>query len=150
MATTLSAIVLRGRRFYLAHVGDTGSTACAASAWNSSTTDHVWEHPAFQNVLSRAVGLDAHVQVDYADGDLETGDVFALMSDGVGQLGDRKIRDILKAEADPQEAAARLAMGAGTAAARTTSPPWWCASTPSRPTACATTSPAHRLPLPRA
>lgn len=113
MATTLSAIVLRGRRFYLAHVGDTRIYRLRGERLEQLTTDHVWEHPELKNVLSRAVGLDAHVQVDYADGDLETGDVFALMSDGVwGQLGDRKIRDILKAEADPQEAAARLAMSA--------------------------------------
>lgn len=113
MATTLSAIVLRGRRFYLAHVGDTRIYRLRGERLEQLTTDHVWEHPELKNVLSRAVGLDAHVQVDYADGDLETGDVFALTSDGVwGQLGDRKIRDILKAEADPQDAAARLAMGA--------------------------------------
>ncbi len=113
MATTLSAIVLRGRRFYLAHVGDTRIYRLRGERLEQLTTDHVWEHPELKNVLSRAVGLDAHVQVDYADGDLETGDVFALTSDGVwGQLGDRKIRDILKAEADPQDAAARLAMSA--------------------------------------
>ena len=35
------------------------------------------------------------------------------MSDGVwAQLGERKIADILRMEADPQDAAARLAMGA--------------------------------------
>ena len=113
MATTLSAIVLRGRRFYLAHVGDTRIYRLRAGTLEQLTTDHVWEHPELKNVLSRAVGLDAHLSVDYADGELEAGDLFALMSDGVwGQLGDRKIADILKAAADPQDAAARLAMGA--------------------------------------
>ena len=64
-------------------------------------------------MLSRAVGLDAHLSVDYADGELEAGNVFALMSDGIwGQLGDRKIADILQSEADPQAAATRLAVTA--------------------------------------
>ena len=113
MATTLSAIVLRGRRFYLAHVGDTRIYRLRGERFELLTTDHVWEHPELNNVLSRAIGLDAHVSVDYADGDLETGDVFALMSDGVwGQLGERKIHDILKAESDPQDAASHLAMDA--------------------------------------
>ncbi len=113
MATTLSAIVLRGRRFYLAHVGDTRIYRLRAGRLEQLTTDHLWEHPELKNVLSRAVGLDAHLQVDYADGDLEAGDVFALMSDGVwGQLSDRRICDILKAEADPQDASARLTMSA--------------------------------------
>ncbi|MBS0346986.1 MAG: bifunctional protein-serine/threonine kinase/phosphatase [Proteobacteria bacterium] len=113
MATTLSAVVLRGRRYYLAHVGDSRIYRLRAGKLEQLSTDHVWEHPELKNVLSRAVGLDAHLSVDYADGELEAGDVFALMSDGVwGQLGDRKIGDILRAEHDPQDAAARLAMGA--------------------------------------
>lgn len=113
MATTLSAIVLRGRRYYLAHVGDTRIYRLRTGKLEQLTTDHVWEHPELNNVLSRAVGLDAHLSVDYADGELEAGDVFALLSDGVwGQLGERKIADILRMEADPQDAAARLAMSA--------------------------------------
>lgn len=113
MATTLSAIVLRGRRYYLAHVGDSRIYRLRAGKLEQLSTDHVWEHPELKNVLSRAVGLDAHLSVDYADGELEAGDVFALMSDGVWcQLGDRKIADILRAESDPQDAAARLAMSA--------------------------------------
>jgi protein phosphatase len=113
MATTLTAIVLRGRRYYLAHVGDSRIYRLRAGKLEQLSTDHVWEHPELKNVLSRAVGLDAHLSVDYADGELEAGDVFALMSDGVWcQLGDRKIADILRAESDPQDAAARLAMSA--------------------------------------
>jgi protein phosphatase len=113
MATTLSAIVLRGRRYYLAHVGDSRIYRLRAGKLEQLSTDHVWEHPELKNVLSRAVGLDAHLSVDYADGELEAGDVFALMSDGVwGELGDRKIADILRTESDPQDAAARLAMSA--------------------------------------
>lgn len=113
MATTLSAVVLRGRRYYLAHVGDSRIYRLRAGKLEQLSTDHVWEHPELKNVLSRAVGLDAHLSVDYADGELEAGDVFALMSDGVwGQLGDRKIADILRTEHDPQDAAARLAMSA--------------------------------------
>ncbi len=113
MATTLSAIVLRGRRYYLAHVGDSRIYRLRGGRLEQLSTDHVWEHPELKNVLSRAVGLDAHLSVDYADGELEAGDVFALMSDGVwGQLGERKISDILQSEPDPQAAASRLAMTA--------------------------------------
>ena len=56
MATTLSAIVLRGRRYYLAHVGDTRIYRLRAGKLEPLTTDHVWEHPELNNVLSRAVG----------------------------------------------------------------------------------------------
>ena len=110
MATTLSAIVVRGRRFYTAHVGDSRIYRLRDGRFEQLTTDHLWEHLELKNVLSRAIGLDPHLSVDYADGDLEPGDVFALMSDGVwNQLGDKRIADILRSQDEPQAAAARLA-----------------------------------------
>lgn len=113
MATTLSAVVLRGRRFYLAHVGDSRIYRLRGGQLELLTTDHVWEHPELNNVLSRAVGLDAHLSVDHADGELEAGDIFALMSDGVwGQLGEHRIGDVLRAGHAPQETATLLAASA--------------------------------------
>ena len=47
------------------------------------TTDHVWDRPDMRHVLKRAVGLDKHLSVDFAEGELQVGDVFALVSDGV-------------------------------------------------------------------
>lgn len=73
------------------------------------TVDHVWEHPELKNVLSRAVGLDRHFQLDFADGELQEGDCFLLCSDGVwGVLGDARIRETLLAQLDAQQAAASL------------------------------------------
>jgi protein phosphatase len=94
--------VLRGRRYYLAHVGDSRIYRLRGGRLEQLSTDHVWEHPELKNVLSRAVGLDAHLSVDYADGELEAGDVFALMSDGV--WGPRRPEDRRHpaAEADPR------------------------------------------------
>ncbi|MGL4409986.1 MAG: protein kinase domain-containing protein [Zoogloea sp.] len=113
MATTVSAIVLRGRRYYLAHAGDSRIYRLRAGKLEQLTTDHVWEHPELNNVLSRAVGLDAHIQVDYADGDLEPGDTFALMSDGVwGSLKPARLARILQDEGSAQDLASRLAMEA--------------------------------------
>ncbi|MDY0012037.1 MAG: bifunctional protein-serine/threonine kinase/phosphatase [Rhodocyclaceae bacterium] len=113
MATTLSALVLKGRRFSVAHVGDSRIYRLREGRLTQLTTDHVWEHPELKNVLSRAIGLDQRVQIDFSDGDLAVGDVFALMSDGVwSQLGDTRVQAILADHPDPQEAASRLAMQA--------------------------------------
>jgi serine/threonine protein phosphatase PrpC len=38
---------------------------------------------AFQNGLTRAVGLDDGLRVDYTEGELQTGDTFVLTTDGV-------------------------------------------------------------------
>ncbi len=96
MATTLSLLILRGQRYYLAHVGDTRIYLLRDGALKQLTTDHVWDRPDMRHVLKRAVGLDAHLAIDFAEGALQVGDVFALMSDGVWEtLGEKTIHESL-------------------------------------------------------
>ncbi|MDO9618243.1 MAG: bifunctional protein-serine/threonine kinase/phosphatase [Pseudomonas sp.] len=101
LLTTLSALILRGRRFTLAHVGD-----CRAYRWLDGTLerlseDHVWEQPGMQHVLKRAMGLDQHLVMDYLDGELREGECFVLVSDGIwATLGDAGIQRILHDEQD--------------------------------------------------
>ncbi len=97
MATTLSLLILRGQRYYLAHVGDTRIYLLRDNVLTQLTTDHVWDRPDMRHVLKRAVGLDAHLAVDLADGALQVGDIFALMTDGVWEtLGEKAIHEGLK------------------------------------------------------
>ncbi|MBU0750559.1 MAG: protein phosphatase 2C domain-containing protein [Gammaproteobacteria bacterium] len=116
MATTLSAIVLRGRRYVIAHVGDSRIYRLRDGVLAQLTVDHVWEHPELKNVLSRAVGLDEKLSVDYADGELAEGDAFLLASDGVwGMLGDAKLARLLAPANDGASAddlASRIAFAA--------------------------------------
>ena len=113
LLTTLSALVLRGRRFTLAHVGD-----CRAYRWHAGrlqclSEDHVWDQPGMQHVLKRALGLDQHLLVDYLDGDLQPGECYLLVSDGVwASLGDQHIRAILREQPDLQTAADTLVASA--------------------------------------
>ncbi|MDP2795220.1 MAG: bifunctional protein-serine/threonine kinase/phosphatase [Sulfurisoma sp.] len=119
MATTLSAIVLRGRRYVIAHVGDTRIYRLRGGELTQLTADHVWEHPELKNVLSRAVGLDEKLSVDYSDGELAEGDVFLLASDGVwGTLGDAKLTKLLADGAPAEDLASRIAMEATGAGAQ--------------------------------
>ncbi|MBA1202120.1 bifunctional protein-serine/threonine kinase/phosphatase [Pseudomonas capeferrum] len=113
LLTTLSALVMRGRRFTLAHVGD-----CRVYRWSNGTLrclsqEHVWDQPDMQHVLKRALGLDEHLLVDYLDGELQTGDCFLLVSDGVwASLNDRQIQAVLREQTDLQGAAETLVSSA--------------------------------------
>ncbi|MCD5993604.1 bifunctional protein-serine/threonine kinase/phosphatase [Pseudomonas sp. CDFA 602] len=113
LLTTLSALVLRGRRFTLAHVGD-----CRAYRWNAGklkriSEDHVWEQADMQHVLKRALGLDQYVVMDYLDGELCEGERLLLVSDGVwSTLGDASIRSILSEQADLDAAVKTLVSAA--------------------------------------
>ena len=109
MATTLSALVLRGARYYTAHVGDSRIYRLRGSNLQQLTTDHVWDRPDMRHVLKRAVGLDQFLSVDYADGDLATGDIFILATDGVWEpLGDKIMHELLLLHREPQRVAEAL------------------------------------------
>ncbi len=109
MATTLSVLLLHGERYYVAHVGDSRIYRLRQGQLQRLTQDHVWEHPELKNVLSRAVGLDASLRVDYGDGVLLPADRFLLCSDGVwSALKDHLLGEVLQRFPDPQEAAGRM------------------------------------------
>ena len=113
LLTTLSALVLRGRRFTLAHVGD-----CRVYRWHAGhlqclSEDHVWDQPGMQHVLKRALGLDQHLLVDYLEGELQPGESFLLVSDGVwASLGDQHIQAVLREQPDLQLAVDTLVASA--------------------------------------
>lgn len=113
LLTTLSALVFRGQRFTLAHVGD-----CRAYRWLNGelqriSDDHVWEQPGMQHVLKRALGLDQHLVVDFLDGQLRPGECFLLLSDGVwATLGDHSISAILREQTDLSLAVSTLVSAA--------------------------------------
>ncbi|ATE58949.1 bifunctional protein-serine/threonine kinase/phosphatase [Thauera sinica] len=113
MATTLTALVLRGRRYYVAHVGDSRAYRWRGGELLRLTEDHTWEHPELNNVLRRAIGLEARLLVDYDDGELAADDSFVLATDGVWSvLGDAGIAGVLAAHADAQRAADALTLEA--------------------------------------
>ena len=83
MATTLTTLVLRGSMYHFAHAGDSRIYLLRDGHLQSLTTDHVWQRPEMEHVLTRAVGLDTSITADHGFGPLRPGDVFALVSDGV-------------------------------------------------------------------
>ena len=86
--TTLTALVLRGHAYTLAHVGDTRAWLLRGESGQPTdcvqlSQDHCFDHPDQRSRLTRAMGLDDRVRIDYLQGELHIGDVFVLTSDGV-------------------------------------------------------------------
>jgi serine/threonine protein phosphatase PrpC len=109
MATTLSLLVLKGQRYVMAHVGDTRIYRLRNKVLEQLSSDHVWDRPDMRHVLKRAVGLDKTLSIDFAEGLLEVGDVFAIMSDGVWEvLGDQTIHHTMMLFDSPQLMSERL------------------------------------------
>ncbi len=113
LLSTLSVLVLRGRRFTVAHVGDCRVYRLRQHRLTQLTVDHVWDQPQMRHVLKRAVGLDAHLMLDFHDGELDIGDIFLICCDGVWEpLGDQRLHELLELHSDPQRAAEALAKAA--------------------------------------
>jgi len=80
---TLSALVIKSTTAHLFHVGDTRIYRVHADALEQLTHDHrVWVSEG-QSYLSRAVGFNPQIEIDYQALQVDKGDVFLLASDGV-------------------------------------------------------------------
>ncbi|HET6827444.1 MAG TPA: PP2C family serine/threonine-protein phosphatase, partial [Ramlibacter sp.] len=79
---TLSALVIKSRTAHIFHVGDTRIYRLQAANLEQLTTDHrVWVAGG-QSYLSRAMGFNPRVEIDYLALPVEEGDVFVLATDG--------------------------------------------------------------------
>lgn len=93
--TTLTAVVLRGQSYALAHVGDTRAYLLRDGRLSRLTSDHVVDHPDLRHQLLRCVGAADSLVVDYSQGDMLAGDLFLLLSDGVHNVLSAKRLDAL-------------------------------------------------------
>ena len=114
--TTLTALVLQGHTWTVAHVGDTRAWLLRDGDCVQLTQDHALDHPDLRSQLTRAMGLDDSVRVDFLQGELHAGDTFMLTSDGVHHALKRRRLVELAREGTAQEASdaiVRAALGAG-------------------------------------
>jgi serine/threonine protein phosphatase PrpC len=116
MATTLTALVLRGRRVHVIHVGDTRAYRWRDGALDRMTTDHAMAGAGLRHILTRAIGADESIRIDYASDTVRLYDRYLLSSDGIhGGVSDAAIAAVLAQRNAPDEAARELA-AAGLAA----------------------------------
>lgn len=87
-ATTLSALVLRNRRWAVGHVGDTRVWLYRNRQLTQVTTDHSRPYAHIGSMITRACGLDVQLNADVQSGELQEGDVFLITSDGVHETLD--------------------------------------------------------------
>jgi len=83
MVCTLSALILKGRRGHVFHVGDSRIARLSGDTLEPLTTDHRVTLSAVESYLGRAMGAQPQVEIDYRAVDLRPGDIFVLTTDGV-------------------------------------------------------------------
>jgi serine/threonine protein phosphatase PrpC/predicted Ser/Thr protein kinase len=80
---TFSAMVIKSTTAHIFHVGDTRIYRLLGKALEQLTVDHRISVSQDQSYLSRALGIDSRVDIDYQSVQVEQGDIFLLTTDGV-------------------------------------------------------------------
>lgn len=131
MGTTLTAVLVEGNRARVAHIGDSRAYLLRAGELRLLTEDHTLVHRMLmegeiteeeaevhphRSVLTRALGVDASVDVDEDAIDLRVGDRLLLCTDGLtAMITGERIRELLAGARGPQDAADRLVRAANAA-----------------------------------
>ncbi|MDH5393803.1 MAG: protein kinase [Gammaproteobacteria bacterium] len=86
MVSTFSAIVFKSNTGYIFHVGDTRIYRLRNNKLKLLTKDHRLDISDKKSYLTRAMGIDNHIDIDYKPVTLEAGDLFMLSTDGVHEF----------------------------------------------------------------
>lgn len=99
--TTFNALILQGQSAYVFHVGDSRVWRLRQGQLECLTKDHVIRGMG-QNQLTRALGMEGRIDVDFQQTDAQVGDRFLLTTDGIhGFVGQKQLLQLAQiAEAD--------------------------------------------------
>ncbi len=108
MVTTLSALVFKSNTAYIFHVGDTRIYRLRGNDLEQLTNDHRFVASEEKTYLSRALGIDLRVDIDFKKFPLEKGDLFIQVTDGVYEfITDNNIKSIISQQPQQLQQAAK-------------------------------------------
>lgn len=81
--TTLSSLILKSQSAYIFHIGDTRIYRLREGILECLTQDHCTRINKETTYLSRAMGMDSHLEVDFQTQDTQLNDLYFLSTDGI-------------------------------------------------------------------
>lgn len=92
---TFSSLVIKSNQAHCFHVGDSRIYHLSENTFEQLTRDHQRKHNGHQ-YLTRALGGELHLQVDYSHHSVQVGDRLLLSTDGIHEhLSDAEIQQII-------------------------------------------------------
>lgn len=105
---TFSALVIKSGTAHIFHVGDTRIYRVQGNSLEQLTNDHRLWLTQDKSYLSRALGINQQLEIDYRALTVEKGDIFVLATDGVYEYANAAlIIDAIDKYSDDLDAAAR-------------------------------------------
>lgn len=113
---TLSAIVIKSTTAHILHVGDSRVYRLRGNTLEQLTKDHRHWVSQDKSYLSRALGTNQEIDIDYHALPVEVGDIFLLVTDGIYEFADPDcLINLIRAnEGDLDKAAQQIAAQAYT------------------------------------
>lgn len=112
MGTTIAAVIVKDKTACIAHVGDSRVYKISGDTISQITKDHSlaqemldsgqltkeeFEHYPKKNIITRALGVDETIDIDFDFTDIDEGDALVLCSDGLsGLINDNEILKVYK------------------------------------------------------
>lgn len=94
--TTMSTLIIKSRTGHIFHAGDSRIYRYRGGVLELLTHDHAIQVNAETRYLSRAMGLEINLDIDYRSFDVRVGDVFFLSTDGIHDfLGNAELKSSL-------------------------------------------------------
>lgn len=111
MGTTVVCAIVRDNQAYIAHAGDSRAYVISDGNIRQVTTDHSMvqdllsrgkitaeeaEHHPNKNIITRAVGVDKNIEIDFEQIDLDDNDMLLLCTDGLSNyVSDGEILELM-------------------------------------------------------
>jgi len=109
MVTTFSAMILKSTTAHILHVGDSRIYRLRDGDFECLTNDHRINVSRGESYLSRAMGIDHLLDIDYRTVTIQQGDIFLMTTDGVHDyLSSLKIKVLLQTEETDFDQLAKL------------------------------------------
>jgi eukaryotic-like serine/threonine-protein kinase len=107
--STLSAVIIKSSTAHLVHVGDSRIHLLRKGNLDLLTSDHKTWISKKKSYLSRAMGADTHLEIDYCKEAVEKGDLFILTTDGVHEyVHEQRLKQIIQENQKKLDKAAEL------------------------------------------
>ena len=103
--STFSAVILKGERAHIFHIGDCQVVKINSDGYQALTKDHA----TVSGTLTRALGADSHIEVDYKSTSLAPQDIIMLSCDGVHHfVQPNQIKEIVKCNKNLEQASKEI------------------------------------------
>lgn len=109
LVTTFSSVIIKARTAHIFHAGDSRIYCLRQGNLEQLTRDHSLSEANGNRVLTNALGMGTHLEIDYLQREIEAGDIFLMTTDGIHDfLNNQTLKEFLHRDSSSLESVSQL------------------------------------------